>query len=360
MANLINRDQQIVELCLASLHALPGCRAEITPSDGAGGGPALLEVTGSWGVCRYRIQVMPRFTPMAAELTIHRLHNREQSPPPLLLADFVSDNLGQLLRAHGVQYVDTAGNASLRQAALLVEVSGRKRAGRTPRTSRGFTPTGLRLIHLLLKKPEALNWTYRRLGQEAGLALGAVGPVLKELQERGFAASGDQGKLQLVNRLDLFHRWEIGYLERLRPKLLLDTCRPAADMELGALPDLIRRQGLQAQVQIGGDLGATLVVEGSQPRQAVFHLRGDPLAIMLRLRLVPAPEGNITLLKALGPRRVGATAGERLALADPLLLHAELVGAGNGQEETAREIFARYLSRHLVPREGEGASQENT
>ncbi|WP_429884327.1 type IV toxin-antitoxin system AbiEi family antitoxin [Geoalkalibacter halelectricus] len=342
MANRKNNEQGIIDLCLASLHALPGCRHDFTAAPPGSDHAGHLALSGSWGDCRYRVQVVARLTPLAARLVIHQAQDTQEAPL-LLLADFVSERLAGELRGHGIAFLDTVGNASLREGGLLVEVSGRKRKAPPVRTSRGFQPSGLRLIHLLLRKPEALNWNYRRLAKEAGLALGAVGPVLKELEERGFSREDTSGKRRLRNRLDLFRRWEVGYLERLRPKLLLERCRPATDLGLNALPEMIRRQNLQGQIQIGGELGAALILEGLKPRQAVLHLQGDPLAIMLRLRLVPDPEGEVILLAALGTR----TEGERLALADPLLLHAELMDLGGAGEDPARQIFERFLDRHF-------------
>ncbi|WP_305043667.1 type IV toxin-antitoxin system AbiEi family antitoxin, partial [Geoalkalibacter sp.] len=178
----------------------------------------------------------------------------------------------------------------------------------------------------------------------------AVGPVLKELAERGYSFEDETGKRRLRNRLDLFRRWEIGYLERLRPKLLVEHCRPLGELGVGTLPELIRQQQLHGQIQIGGELGAALALEGSQPRQASLHVKGDPLAIMLRLRLVPDPQGEVCLLHALGGR--ATPQAERLTLADPLLLHAELLAGGGPRDALAARIFERFLARHLQPRDG--------
>lgn len=347
MANRKDQDQDVIELCMASLHALPGCRPAYAPAPGTAAGGTLV-LSGPWGECRYQVRVVARLTPLAAQLIMHQAPTAG-GEPLLLLADFVSERLAAQLRGAGIAFLDTAGNASLHQSALLVEISGRKRRVRPARTSRGFQPSGLRLIHLLLRKPEALNWTYRRLAEEAGLALGAVGPVLKELAARGFSLEDEAGKRRLRNRLDLFRRWEIGYLERLRPKLLVEHCRPAGDLGLAALPDLIRQQNLHGQIQIGGELGAALALEGSRPRRASLHVKGDPLAIMLRLRLVPDPEGEVVLLQALGGR--AAPHGERLTLADPLLLHAELLAAGDAGDALAAQIYERFLARHLQQRD---------
>jgi len=349
MAQSTARERQVLDLCLAALHALPDCRLEWIPSPEPEAG-GTLEMHGPWGCCRYRIVPVTRMTPQAAELTVHRHRRDPPSIPQLIMTDYVSAGCGETLRQAGIEYVDTAGNAHLRQPGLLVEISGRKKASRSPKAGRGFQPTGLRLVHLLLRKPEALNWTYRRLSKEAGLALGAVGPVLKELQQRGFAQSDDNGRLHLCNRTELFHRWEIGYLERLRPKLLLDTCRPATDLALTALPDLIVKQGLQGQLQVGGELGAALVLQGTRPQRATLHIQDDPLALMLRLRLVPDADGNISLLRTLDARRGKASTDARLTLADPLLLHAETAGGGTHADELAQQIYQRYLARHLSPR----------
>lgn len=340
-----NKERQTIELCLASLYALPGTQSVFVPPSPGEDHDGVLELSGPWGHCRYPARVVHPLTPTAAELILHHARSSD-TEPFVLLADFVPETLGTKLREQGVPFIDTVGNASLQQGGLLIEVSGRRRRVRAARTSRGFQPTGLRLIHLLLRKPDALNWNYRRLAQEAGMALGAVGPVLKELAERGFSRTDEQGLQRLHHRAELFRRWEVGYLERLRPKLLIDTCRPAADVALADLPELIRRQHLQEQLQIGGELGAVLVLQTGRPRRATLHLKGDPLAAMLRLRLIPDPEGEITLLRALSLRPGHR---ERLSPADPLLLHAELVAGDDEQQAQAHLVFERFIARHLQP-----------
>ncbi len=350
MADPRIQEQQIIDACLVSLQALRGCAVSFIPAGRQEPIAGHLLLEGPWGSAGYRVKVVPRLTPMAAELAIHQLGALHSGPEPaLVMADFVSVNMAEKLRGHGIEYIDSAGNAHLNRPPLLVEVSGRKRRTRPPRTSRAFQPSGLRLVHLLLKRPETLGWTYRELAQQAGIALGAVGPVLKELEERGFIITTKEKKKLLVNRLDLLGRWEIGYAERLYPKLYLETCRLAADATLTGLPDLIRHQQLHAQVLVGGELGAALILEGVRPASATLHLHGDPLAIMLRLRLVPDPDGEIELLRALGEPRDPEGAKDKLALADPLLLHAELVRK-TSQGELARHLFDRYLARHVTPR----------
>jgi hypothetical protein len=352
MANANTQEQQIIDACLNSLRVLRGCTASFIPAGGQEPIAGHLLLEGPWGNSGYRVKVVPRLTPMAAELAVHQLKALAPAiEPPLLMADFVSTAIAAKLRESGVEFLDSAGNAHLSRAPLLVEISGRKRRTRPPRTSRAFQPAGLRLVHLLLKRPEALGWTYRELAAQAGIALGAVGPVLKELEERGFIVPGQEKKKLLVNRLDLLGRWEIGYAERLYPKLYIETCRPAADIGVTGLPDLIRQQQLQGQVLVGGELGAALVLEGFHPASAILHLYGEPLPIMLRLRLVPDPDGEIELLRGLGEPRDQDGAKEKLALADPLLLHAEVARQG-GREELARQLFERYLARHMTPRSG--------
>ncbi len=71
---------------------------------------------------------------------------------------------------------------------------------------------------------------------------------------------------------------------------------------------------------------------------------------MLRLRLVPDADGNISLLRVLDPRLGKDPKNARLTLADPLLLHAETTGGGNHADELAQQVYQRYLARHLSPR----------
>ncbi|TYO97506.1 hypothetical protein EDC39_11046 [Geothermobacter ehrlichii] len=349
MARLTDSERQTLEACLRNLRALDGCQADFFPSDRSEE-QGRLQLQGPWGRLSYRTFTRLRLTETSAEVAIHHLRNEPDGEKPLLLTDYLPEKVAAKLRRSGIDFVDAAGNASLRQPPLFVEVSGRKRPERQPRTGRAFQHAGLKLIFLLLRQPKAAAWTYRDLAGESGIALGAVGPVLKNLEQLGHLVERN-GIRQLHAADELFRRWEIGYGDRLRATLGIQPCRPVAADGIARLPDMIREQGLEDDVLIGGELGACLLLREGTPEQASLHLAGDPLRLMLKLQLIPDPAGRVHLLRRFG--RVDAWRGwqpQETPLADPLLLHAEMAATATRQPQIAERLFREYLAPRFAGR----------
>jgi hypothetical protein len=57
---------------------------------------------------------------------------------------------------------------------------------------RAFTPAGMKVVFVMLCQPALAEATYRDLARAAGVALGAVGPVVGDLQARGFLVQREQ------------------------------------------------------------------------------------------------------------------------------------------------------------------------
>jgi len=84
-------------------------------------------------------------------------------------------------------FIDTAGNAYLRGPGLLVRIAGQGRPEDLDRVEyRANTQVGLKIIFALLCNPRWAAATYREIAHHAAVALGAVGPVLKDLEDRRF------------------------------------------------------------------------------------------------------------------------------------------------------------------------------
>ena len=87
-------------------------------------------------------------------------------------------------------FADTAGNVFLQGEGLHLYVTGRRRTAEFAAGEEGriTNPAGLKLVFTLLCKPDLLNGTYREIAAAARVALGTVGPVMKELETRGHFA----------------------------------------------------------------------------------------------------------------------------------------------------------------------------
>lgn len=371
----------LIEQCLGQLTHLDGFRAQLIPEASSSALPELdghVRLSGPWGQVDYALEVKRSIRPDTLRFLTH--HNksvdRAHGVRLLLMAHYISPELGSQLRSQSIDYVDTAGNMSLVNPPLFVWVEGRRSTVSPPRTSRLFQSTGLRLIATLLHLPDALQWTYRELSERSGVSLGAIGYLLEELQEKGYARLRGSGQLQLVEPGALLHRWEEGYTEQLRPRLFIKTCRPVAPArqnrqleasgsgvtrfdgletefqtlvgpELELLCRRIVESGLRDKIRVGGELGAALLTGHLRPARATLHLaETDHRQSMTALRLIPDPTGSIDLIRFMGgePSWPSAEAGG-VRLASPQLIHAELMRSTESDRlrEIAQLVAERYL-----------------
>lgn len=341
------REQQILESCLQNLGVLNEVQANFLAGKSSGENKRLLRLKGSWGKVDYAGMIKLGVTPRTIGVIAGQIKNLVRSPiQPLLMTDYVSPAEAETLKRQKIDFVDAAGNIYLNQPPLYVEITGRKRLEKTQRAGQAFQKTGLKLIYLLLKQPQAVNWNYRDLAQEAGVALGVVGGVLNDLRQKGFIRLVGSNLQRLVRSNDLLNRWEVGYAELLRPKVALKICRFN-----GALEDLvssIRRHRKIDNILIGGELGAALLTNHLRPASATLHIKGSSLVVMQALQLVPHPEGNIDLLQIFGNQNGwNEKQTQGVTLADPLLIHAELL---RGQSERLHEAAQLILEQYLAPR----------
>lgn len=341
------REQQTLENCLQNLNVLEGVQVNFLAGRSSGENNRLLRLKGAWGKADYAVVIKLGITPQTVDVVAGQIKNLTTSQTrPLLMADYVAPAEAETLKRKKIDFVDAVGNIYLNQPPLYVEITGRKRLEKAQRAGQAFHKTGLKLIYLLLKQPQAVNWNYRDLAQETGVALGTVGGVLSVLRQRGFIRLVGSNLQMLVRGNDLLNRWEMGYAELLRPKLTLKTCRFSDALE--ELVTGIRRHRKLGEILVGGELGAALLTNHLRPASATLHINGSILAVMQALRLLPHPEGNVELLQTFGTQNGwNEKQAQGVRLADPLLIHAELL---RGQSERLHETAKLILNRYLAPR----------
>ncbi len=342
------KDEQVIYDSMKAIRSIPQSKIEFMLKKIGGPFAGTFRLSGPWGDFYYYLKVVPKLGPTLTELVIHQIKTSPapQDAKPLLVSHYISPKLAAQLKRQGIEYVDCAGNLYLNRMPLYIEIGGQKHAPKPPGADRLFRTAGLKLVYLFLRNKLALHATYRMLADDAGIALGAIGSLIGELEKRGNIYLDEQSERQLHAIEELLQRWQLGYLETLRPKLTLQRCSLAPGYSISQLPERIRQMADGKQILIGGELGASLLISGFQPECAVFYLPPElQLKLMLQLNLSPDPAGNITLLQSFG-RQCSWTGWqpEGLTLADPLLTFAEL--AGSATDLVAQKLYNQYL----VPR----------
>lgn len=119
----------------------------------------------------------------------------EAGAPVLVVAPWISPRVGEQLRALGVAYVDSVGNAWLRFGTVLIEVAGRKRPARREvatgpadgeRAGRLLTPANRRVIAALLDDPALETAPLRELAAAAEVSLGQAHKSVTLLASAGY------------------------------------------------------------------------------------------------------------------------------------------------------------------------------
>lgn len=271
---------------------------------------------------------------------------------PLILAPWLSRPAGAILREEGLQYIDTAGNCHLAPAAgLLAMVEGRPRLLRPP-AARGVRGPGHRVLFALLadrtlppgQREGLISASLRTIAARAGASRQAVTDMLVRMDAAGWTVGRGKQRRWLDQRLvEAAERWVAGYLDTLRPELLLGSWRLKADQ----LPEAAVYRTFEGtpwmdEWRWGGRFVAG-VLTGYYEGQTryVLHVEDLPATFEADLEALPDPAGNLVVVRPPGPmamRKPAGAGGERLA--HPLLVYAETLLEGS---ERAREVGRMVL-----------------
>jgi hypothetical protein len=270
--------------------------------------------------------------------------------PPLLVTAHVTPPLAERLRAHGRQFADTAGNAYLTGPGFLVFVAGRKPEGKAAaeRPGRAFMTAGLKVLFALICDPELAAAPQRAIAAAAGVALGAVPPVLADLRQQGtLLVAGKKRRLHATRRL--LDDWALAYARTLRPKTQLGTY---ATPNFETWPDWKLEPD---QARWGGEPAAHLLVGYLKPGVLMLYAGKLPARLMVEQRLTRAG-----LLLQANPYLAGGKTVEvrkpfwgdtlrhdgRPDTVPPALVYADLLATGDARcMETAWMVYDRHLAR---------------
>jgi hypothetical protein len=308
-------------------------------------GDALVKL-GSMGL-HFHAEVKRRAAQINSGALLSQLRHLPKSEKGLLVTDYINPRLADRLRAEGIQFIDTAGNAFIDSPPVYVYIKGnRKSEIAMPEkqiTGRAFKPTGLRVVFALLNDPSLINEPYREIAIRAQVALGNIGWILRELVNLGYVEEGLRaGEKQLTQQDKLVQKWIEAYPIILRPKLILGKFTTAN-------PDWHTRiNPIEYGGCWGGELAAWLSDKYLTPGKYMIYLDKHKLnAFLQTARLKRAEPGNRDEREILVLEKFWDTAidNKKPDLAPPLLIYADLVATGDSRNlEAAERIRARHFA----------------
>jgi hypothetical protein len=288
---------------------------------------------------RWRVEVKNQLT---KAIELQALLWKDNAKHPLLLATkYVPPQAAVRLKENGVQFVDTVGNAFINQPPLFIFVKGNKpsRDEIAAPVARLFKGVGLKIVYLLLWRPELANCPYRELAETADVALGTVNATVTELIKKGFILDMGKNGKKLLDRKILFERWVAAYPDNLKPKLLLGRFRGNGDWwkDTELNPDY---------AQWGGEVAAAKLTGYLKPGTVTLYADRNRLVdLVIASRLKKDAHGNVEIVERFWPQGKGFGEGDTV---HPILVYADLVELGEQRTtETARIIYEQYLDRHF-------------
>lgn len=306
---------------------------------------ATIEIDVDGNICPYIVEIK-RIDRFAALGQIKNQLDRYQQPG-LLVAPRITKETADKCRELDVQFIDANGNAFLHAPGLYVLVKGQRpqakgeNAVATMEAPRGGTATALRVIFALLCQPELVNAPYRELNQRARVALGAIGWVFFDLNNRGFTTGGTKkGDRRILERQRLIEEWVTNYPIKLRPKLNLKRFH-APD------PNWWRQVGITRYgAQWGGEVAADKLTGHLRPNSVTIYMgpedaRQNLMMMVVENKLRAAPDGEIEVLEAFWDFPPDDIQPD---IVPPLLVYADLLATMDPRNfEVGRMIYEERI-----------------
>ncbi|MCV6606464.1 MAG: type IV toxin-antitoxin system AbiEi family antitoxin, partial [Porticoccaceae bacterium] len=203
---------------------------------------------------------------------VNQLNQVAEPGCALLVADYINPNIGKNLKQAGIQFIDAAGNAYINQPPVYIYIKGNrltptaKLEGRV-RTGKAFQTAGMKIVFAFLRDKELINAPYREIAEKAQVALGAVGPVVKDLVAQGVILQGvKNNQRQIADFEQLLDRWVEAYPYKLKEKHRIGTFT-TDNPEWWKAVDLEKYTGLW-----GGEIAAAKYTNYLNPKHAVVYI----------------------------------------------------------------------------------------
>ncbi len=277
------------------------------------------------------------------EVILGRLaqHIRVNPENNILITRYAPPYLAKKMKEMHIQFIDTGGNAYVNKPPMYVYVYGNKTIERHPeQTTEGmFGLGGIRVIFALLCKQNLENGTYREIAEAAGVALGTVAGVMKDLIKHQYLIElADRGRT-LVKKKELVEKWTDVYTAKFRRRRFIG--RYAAPREQFWRDTILD----PTKALWGGEVAAQKLTQYLKPEITTIYTRKPVDDLVMTLKLRKDEKGLIELREQFWNFDI---ATDNKNIVPPLLVYADLMAVGDARTlEAATMVNDEYLKRHF-------------
>lgn len=325
----MTNERQIIEDCLRALNSIPHVTAAFIAADAipVSGDDGKLVVKSGGKETVLKASVKRALPKQHVSLAVEEA-SRGGRGDAILLVGETSAETRRMLDAAQMNFVDAAGNMRVAlPPAIHFVVEGRTRKP----ILNLLTQSRLKLLAVLICDPDGQAMIPTEdLADCAGVSTGTVSTLRQALHDQLFVVPEEFTRRDVRGRRLLYDIFRLGYLQTLRPKLVVGRFRTVGGESLGKFAERLRGLNRESYL-LSGELAASLRTGYLEPRSAVVWARPEVLSELSQIcRIVPDEQGNVTVLDLytnsgipLGEEDRNTWEGHPY-LAHPYLVHAEL------------------------------------
>lgn len=280
---------------------------------------------------------------------INQINNFPVPNHGLFVADYINPKMGERLKEANVQFIDTVGNAYIKQRNIYIYIKGNKEqkditTDQKLKTGRAFQPTGMKIIFAFLRNKELINAPYREIASQAQVALGTVGWVIRDLVAQEYLLEGINNKKRKFAEFDLLlKQWVEDYPYKLKEKYKIGTFTTDD-------PYWWENINLnQFDAQWGGEIAAAKYTNYLNPKNAIVYISKQNMKGLIKMARLRKPEPHernnvqVDLIEPFWNRNKEIT--DQTDLAPPIIAYADLIETGDTRNlDTAKRLYEKYIS----------------
>jgi hypothetical protein len=287
----------------------------------------------------FAVEIKKILTRTALGVAVQQLNLHQKKG--LLVARYVTPQIGEELKKMNVPFIDSAGNAYINEPPLFIYIKGKKPIDKNiiEPPARTFRPAGLQLIFNLLCNPGLETRPFREIANKADVALGTVSWVMSDLKRTGYLIDVGPRRRRFVRKDNLLNRWVAAYPEQLRPKKMIGRFR-TDNPHWWENADLKEINALW-----GGEVAANIMTGYLRPQIITVYAKQPIGRFLLKNRLKNDVNGDVEILKIFWDNDQNCFQND---LVPPLLVYVDLMATSDTRNfETARIIYEKELSKYF-------------
>ena len=347
-------EQGILVAAIDAIHREVGLQLEIVECEAKAGDKhisAIIQVPGARVCLAAEVKKWTAHASLGA--VINHINQIAEPGCGMLVADYVNPKMGEELKKAGIQFIDAVGNAYINQRPTYVYMKGNKPAPEAQakyraKTGRAFHPAGMKVVLAFLRDRELINARYRNIAEKAQVALGAVGPVIKDLIAQGLVLQGTvlqgmkKNQRQLADFDRLLDKWVEVYPHKLKEKYKIGTfTTDDPDWWKAINPE-------KFNALWGGEVAAYKYTTYLTPKNAAVYINKADMAKFLRAARLRKPgpyehpEVQVDLIEPFWD--ITPVNEEKKDLAPPIITYADLLETADPRNlDTANRIREKYI-----------------